>query len=612
MKTKYFIKAMILSAIVLLGSCKKALEEKPYTAFTTDYFKTADGIQAAINSAYSGMRYDYGPIGAVLLANMGTDEFTYGDQGNSGQTLELGTYQIPPTNGSILTPWNRNYSNINLCNAILKFAPEVNMSETARNTVMGEARYLRAHYYMLLVQQFGAVPLDLGSGDLVFTDVAYFGFNRLPFNDVLKKNYQAMINDLIFASQNLPVQRPGTNQAAQTPANSSFKLSQAAALHLLAKIYLYRGYSDVKESTDFNNAYKTAMELINNKSKYGTDLLQDYSLIHKQGNDYNKEVLYAVERLPLNNANNEVANPESEFANKANIAANLFTCNYQNAATVSGVSLIDDRPFQYNRPLRQVAPTPYVFNKIFADKTNDARYDGSFRTLWTVATVRTGADLETYKAKLATVGFAIGDTAIYLAPTDARAAQLKAAGKKYKVIGPSEYWSNQNKTNQIYPSLKKYNDSIRATFQDASGRPFIVAKLSEAYLIAAEAALQDGRPGDAVAPINALRERAAYRSGLSATELAARQAIMRIDASKINLDFILDERSRELCGESLRWADLAVRKKLVERVKLYNPDGAPNIKDFHNLRPIPQAQIQSVVDPTGDPNRNKYQNIGYY
>lgn len=602
MKTRYIIQAVLLSAVIMLGGCKKALEEHPYTVFTTDYFKTAEGIQSAINSVYSGMRYDYGPIGAVLLANMGTDEFTFGDQGNSGQTLELGTYQIPPTNGSILTPWNRNYSNINLCNAILQFAPTVNMSDAAKNVIMAEARYLRAHYYLLLVEQFGAVPVDLGSGDLVFTDVAYFGFNRLPFNDILKKDYQAMINDLIFASQNLPVTRP----------TGAFKLSQSAALHLLSKVYLYRGYSDVKEATDFNNAYKTAMELINNKAKYGTDLLPDYSQVHKQGNDYNKEILYSVERLPLNNANNEVASPGTEFAGKANIAANLYTCNYQNAATVGGVSLIDDRPLQYNRPLRQLAPTPYVFNKVFADKTNDSRYDGSFRVLWTVATLRTGAELETFKTRLAGVGFALGDTAIYLAPTDARAAQLKAAGKKYKVIGPSEYWSNQNKTNQIYPSLKKYNDSVRNNFQDASGRPYIVAKLSEVYLIGAEAALQDGHPADAVPLINALRERAAFRSGLSASELATRKTAMDINLAQINLDFILDERTRELCGEGLRWADLAVRKKLVERVKLYNPDGAPNVKDFHNLRPIPQDQIFSIVDPAGDSNRNKYQNPGYY
>lgn len=602
MKTRYYIQAILLSAILMFGGCKKALEERPYTAFTTDYFKSPEGLQAAINSVYAGMRYDYGPIGAVLLANMGTDEWTFGDQGNSGQTLELGTYQIPPTNGSILTPWNRNYSNINLCNAILQFAPQVTMSDAARNVIMAEARYLRAHYYMLLVIQFGAVPLDLGSGDLVFTDVAYYGFNRIPFNDVLKKNYQAMINDLTFASQNLPVTRP----------SNAFKLSQSAALHLLSKIYLYRGYSDAKESTDFANAYKTAMELINNKAKYGTDLLQDYSQVHKQGNDYNREILYSVERLALNNVNNEVANPGSDFADKVNLSNNLFNCNYQNAVTVGGVSLIDDRPLQYGRPLRQLAPTPNVFNRVFADKGNDSRYDATFRTMWRVATLRTGAELETFKTRLAGVGFAIGDTAIYLAPTDARAAQLKALGKKYKVLGPSEFWSNQNKTNQLYPNLKKYDDSVRNNFQDVSGRPYIVAKLSEVYLIAAEAAFQDGRAADAVPLINTLRERAAYRSWFTTGELATRRAAMDITVAQINLDFILDERTRELCGEGLRWADLAVRRKLVERVKAYNPDGAPNVKDFHNLRPIPQSQIQSVVDPGGDSNRNKYQNPGYY
>lgn len=602
MKTRYFIKAILLSTVIMFCGCKKVLEEKPYTAFTTDYFKTPEGIQSAINSVYSGMRYDYGPIGAVLLANMGTDEWTFGDQGNSGQTLELGTYQIPATNGSILTPWNRNYSNINLCNAILKFAPQVSMSDAARNVIMAEARYLRAHYYLLLVQNFGAVPVDLGSGDLTFTDVPYLGFNRLPFNDILKKDYQAMIEDLTYASQNLPVTRPV----------AAFKLSQSAALHLLSKVYLFRAYSDVKESGDFNKAYTTAMELINNKAKYGTDLLPEYSQIHKQGNDYNKEILYSVERLPLNNANNEVPSPGTEFANKANLSNNLFNANYQNAVTVGGVSLIDDRPLQYGRPLRQLAPTPYVFNTVFADKVNDSRFDGTFRVMWRVATLRTGADLDAFKTKLASVGFAIGDTAIYLAPTDARASQLKAAGKKYKVLGPSEYWSNQNKTNQLYPNLKKYDDSVRNNFQDVSGRPFIVAKLSEVYLLAAEAALQDGHPADAVPLINALRERAAFRTGLSASELATRKAAMLITQSQITLDFILNERTRELCGESLRWPDLAMRKKLVERVKLYNPDGAPNVKDFHNLRPIPQDQINSVVDPLGDPNRNKYQNPGYY
>ena len=613
MKSQHWIYIMLLlMTSIAETSCKKALIEHPYTAFTTDYYKTADGLKAAITAVYANMRYDFGPLGAVGLANVGTDEFTFGDQVSSGQFLELGTYQIPSTNGAILTPWNRNYNGINLCNAILKFAPGVDMGDSKRNELMAEARYLRAHLYLLLVENFGAVPVDLGSGDLQFTEAPYYGFNRLPFNDILKKDYQAMIDDLIYASQNLPVQRPGSTLAQPSAANSSFKLSQAAALHLLAKVYLFRGYSAVKEATDFKNAYTTAMELINNKAKYGTDLLQDFGQVHKQGNDYNKEILYAVERLAQNNAANETLDPGTDFANKVNIANNLFNANYQNQVSVGGVSLIDDRPLIYGRPLRQFAPTKYVSETAFAEKTNDSRWDNTFRTLWRVNTVRTGTALQTFIASLAAVGFKIGDTAIYLPLTDTRASQLVAAGKKYKVVGPSDWWNNQTKKTQLFPNLKKYDDSLRSNPQDVSGRPYIVSKLSEVYLTAAEAAFQDGHPTDAVILINVLRTRAAYRSGLTAIELAQRVAAMQIGLDQITLDFILNERTRELCGEGLRWPDLAIRNKLVERVKLYNPDGAAHVADFHNLRPIPQDQINSVVDPGGDANRNKYQNPGYY
>jgi starch-binding outer membrane protein, SusD/RagB family len=329
MKTLYKIaSAFLIAGTLLVSGCSKQLEEEPYTTFTTDYFKTPEGLRAAMVSVYAGMRFNYGPIGALGLANMGTDEFTFGDQVGTGQMLELGTYQIPSTNGAILTPWNRNYSNINLCAAILQFAPEVNMPENEKNTIMAEARFLRALYYLLLVEQFGPVPVDLGSGDLVFTNRAYYGFNRLPMHDILVKDYQVMIDDLTFAAQNLPVQRPA----------NAFRLSQSAALALLSKVYLFRGYSAVKQAGDFNSAYNTAMELINSKGKYGTDLLDNFADVHKQGNDYNKEVLYSVERLPMNDLNNETTSPGTQFDGKVNIANNMFNANYQNAATVNGVS----------------------------------------------------------------------------------------------------------------------------------------------------------------------------------------------------------------------------------------------------------------------------------
>jgi hypothetical protein len=114
-------------------------------------------------------------------------------------------------------------------------------------------------------------------------------------------------------------------------------------------------------------------------------------------------------------------------------------------------------------------------------------------------------------------------------------------------------YSNQNKANNIYPAIKKYEAVKRDSYQDISGRPFVVGKLSEVYLLAAEAAMALGKNAEAAQYINVLRDRAAYRPNLSATELANRRAKIQVSASDINLDFILDERTRELCGESMRW-----------------------------------------------------------
>jgi hypothetical protein len=74
---------------------------------------------------------------------------------------------------------------------------------------------------------------------------------------------------------------------------------------------------------------------------------------------------------------------------------------------------------------------------------------------------------------------------------------------------------------------------------------------------------------------------------------------MDVAASDLSVDFFLDERSRELCGENMRWWDLVRTGKLLERVRLHNKEAAPNIQEKHILRPIPQAQIDATT--TGDP-----------
>ena len=117
------------------------------------------------------------------------------------------------------------------------------------------------------------------------------------------------------------------------------------------------------------------------------------------------------------------------------------------------------------------------------------------------------------------------------------------------------------------------------------------------YLIRAEAQLALGNPAGAATAINVLRTRAT---------LPGHSAQMQVTPAQMTLDFILDERARELAGEQLRWFDLKRTGKLVERVKAHNPDAAPYIQPFHQLRPIPQRQIDAVS------NRDVFtQNPGY-
>src|SRR5205085_1079599 len=72
---------------------------------------------------------------------------------------------------------------------------------------------------------------------------------------------------------------------------------------------------------------------------------------------------------------------------------------------------------------------------------------------------------------------------------------------------------------------------------------------------------------------------------------------MDLAIGQLTLDEVLNERARELAGESMRWFDLVRTHKLVERVKLYNPDGGANVRAFHALRPIPQTQIDRTTTP---------------
>lgn len=601
---KNIFTAFTAVALVLASGCNKKLEEHPYTVLSTEFFKTPVGFQGGIDALYSGMRFLYGPEGAVSIGSVGTDEWTYAEQPRNGaggtqDHLTLGNYTLDASNGALLTPWNRSFNNINLANGLVQYAADVPISGAQKDVALGEIRFLRGLYYLNLVQYFGAVPLDLGSGELKFNEKAFQGFNRLPVDQLLEKNYQAIIDDFTFASQNLPDQRPA----------AAFKLSKAAAFHMLAKAYLHRAYSDAGQPSDFSSAYTAAMEVINNQGKYGVALQQNYADIHKAGNDYNSEILFSIERVYGNFAANEVLTPNAIGGGKGIDAHNDFCGDYTAVRAPLSTSTTQPcatRKIPYGRPIRRFCPTPWTYFTAFADKENDSRYDGTFRTVY-IATVTGGgftADVDT--AFVAAKTNAIADSLNGILPAGPRL-------KPYRVIAPREFYFIGGSvdaaiTRNYYPSISKYEDPNNLDPNNEATRPFPVAKLGETYLLAAEAAFGAGNATDAMNRINDLKTRAAFRPGLTPQQITDRaNAIKLTSAGQVTLHYILDERTRELCGESMRWADLAVRGKLVERVKLYNTDAAGNIQAFHELRPIPRSQL----DNTADPDKAKYQNPGY-
>lgn len=103
-------------------------------------------------------------------------------------------------------------------------------------------------------------------------------------------------------------------------------------------------------------------------------------------------------------------------------------------------------------------------------------------------------------------------------------------------------------------------------------------RLAETYLLLAEAYLADNQASKAVDAINKVRERAG-------ATLAK--------AAEVNMDYLLDERSRELLGEEMRRFTLVRTGKLIERTKKYNSKSASTIKDYHVLWPVPQGVIDA-------------------
>ena len=209
-------------AIVLLGliftACSGYLEEEnPGNTTAENYYTTEKGYEGLVNASYASLRNVYQPTPYMFCA--GTDLFF-----NTHDEVPVGlaSYQtLTPGTAEVEVFFNTLYQSIQKTNMGLAYADKTEDFPALESRV-AELKTIRAYYYFLLVQNFGDVTLVK---NLISEPITHF--ERTPAAEV----YQFIIDELKEAIAVLP------------PTQANFgRVTQRAAQHILAKVYLTRGY----------------------------------------------------------------------------------------------------------------------------------------------------------------------------------------------------------------------------------------------------------------------------------------------------------------------------------------------------------------------------------
>jgi len=653
------IKSLIVSAcfLLLFSGCSKILEEQPRSFYEPGFFKTEKGVLGGITSQYAHLRFIYGQPYYYNSLETGTDEYTWAQSADANfKDADLsGVGNLTAASSRSDALWGTAFSNINTASGIIENAAAVS---TITPAIVAEARFFRAFDYFLLVQTFGGVPLDLGAGELKFNTAP----SRKSVRNTVPEVYtKAIFPDLVQAVTDLPATPRVTGGASKT----------AARLYL-AKAYLTYGWwlqnpnniptypQSARTDPDahdaqyyFQKAYDIANEAIANPGPFGLE--NTFYDLHVGGNDRNKEmILYADHTQESEFYNGACLSCfDSEAGNGRNSAVWMVTSNYTvirsapNAdGTGSAVSSVQREAAQaLGRPYTRMAPTIGVFTNTFAEKTLDSRYDGTFSTVYrgnwpkggtTNATLYNANDLPVtpgqpilsfLEYQTDAVGLVYPAGASFPGKTSNNVGAGVMPGRADFVIAPLGI------SRVLFPGLWKLgvyrtdNGTGLGQPNATSTRPFKIAKFSELYLIAAEAAVKGATTvagKSARDLINVVRARAGkwkFSNKNNAAFVADNSAaLIAATPATIDINYILAERSREYFGEGHRWFDLIRTQKWNELAGTYQIGGVAygnhtpetvtrTILPTHYLRPIPQGQLDGMEATPEE--KAAYQNPGY-
>ena len=535
-----------LFALSLTG-CSDFLNPDTPSFITDEYYNTKQGQEKLVIDIYNRYRSIFS-TGEVQY--FGTDLYMAITESPVEKMFNGYDKTFNSTAPIVGDYWKKLYKIIQESNTLLtRCTPEIAGSDYDYITAQG--RFLRALGYYYLVETFGPVPFYTTENTGIITQTERTG------EDVI---YKFMIEELeaIKGKLSITTTEPG-------------RITDAAVLHLLGKLYLTRAYRTYAEPTDFAKAASTLDKLITNPSQ-PYKLLSNYSDVYSEDNQSNSEVIWAIQYGADKNYIGDGNPQQSQFGfNITALEPDMFTKVQADYSSMS----------------RYYWVIPRV-HELFADPAADTRYDATFKRQFYI----NNPDNDKY-----------GDLGIYFPRWNDNSGMDEGAVKYYPFKSGSDYnWYPQSTALPILsnaidrmPMIQKFKDT-KIDWGGKGSREDVVIRLSDTYLLAAEAYLGAGNTPLALERINEVRKRAAK-------DESTYEQYMKF--TSLNINIIMDERARELLGDHDRWFDLKRTNTLLTRVKDYNPfvTAYDNLNENHLVRPIPQDEINKVQGLT--------QNTGY-
>jgi hypothetical protein len=538
MNMKNYIKiCLVLMIMVTVTGCQGFLDEdlkselSPTNTFTSTYgFEVGSaGLYALARAEYNTWgeedAYMHGnacPYEALQVATDIVEAIN-----SDGSLTAFANLTLTPEERFVGSYWNWAYSLISSANEILIFSEEnTNWDHpTDKEYFQAEARFFRAYAYRTLVYLYGDVPYV----ETILYDFQ-LNFTRTPKTEVL--GY--IIDDLKFAAEHLPENPDEVKDG---------KLTKWAAYHLLCEMYLLQEEYELAEKAALEVIESNYFELMEtrfgvNKDKPGdvfSDLFTENNQNRKSGN---RESIWVLQ-LEFNAIGGGT--------NSTDWTRRAWSPNY---STITGFVLADSLG---GRGLGQIIPMKWWIG------TGGTNADGNVPGIFDAGDIRNSD----YNIKRNWYYNNPNETSLY--------------GRKCNIT--EQTWFS---TKSLFPALTKFfygreeNLSLTGSYKDR-----MKFRLSETYLLLAEAYLGMGDTERAADAVNEVRRRA---------------GATMVDASVMTMDFLLDERIRELVGEESRRFTLVRTNKLIDRVKAHNTTIKDKITQRDLLWPIPQAIIDSNRD----------------